>query len=213
LGNSGDEVIATGFDDSATEKTINGVTYHVYTHGDANAELWVQKGVTLREVKCGFVIKGESENDYSGYSVSNAGDVNGDGLDDLIVGAYQASLSGKSNVGKSYVVFGKQDNNAIELSAIVAGTGGFVINGESMGDESGYSVSNAGDVNGDGLDDLIVGAYGASSSAGKSYVIFGKTDTGSIDLSKLSCVVVFAKHNIRFTCLCLATWIGTPSFM
>jgi hypothetical protein len=47
------------------------------------------------------------------------------------------------------------------------------------------SVSSAGDVNGDGLDDLIVGAYNASSSAGKSYVIFGKTDTGSIDLSKL----------------------------
>ncbi|CAB5504119.1 hypothetical protein AZO1586I_1238, partial [Bathymodiolus thermophilus thioautotrophic gill symbiont] len=189
LGNSGDEVIATGFDDSATEKTINGVTYHVYTHGDANAELWVQKGVTLREVKCGFVIKGESENDYSGYSVSNAGDVNGDGLDDLIVGAYQASLSGKSNVGKSYVVFGKQDNNAIELSAIVAGTGGFVIKGESENDYSGYSVSNAGDVNGDGLDDLIVGAYQASlsgkSNVGKSYVVFGKQDNNAIELSAI----------------------------
>jgi hypothetical protein len=49
----------------------------------------------------------------------------------------------------------------------------------------GCSVSSAGDVNGDGLDDLIVGAYDAKSSAGKSYVIFGKTDTGAIDLSKL----------------------------
>jgi hypothetical protein len=57
--------------------------------------------------------------------------------------------------GKSYVVFGKQDNtNAIELSAIAAGTGGFVINGESVDDLSGSSVSSAGDVNGDGLDDL-----------------------------------------------------------
>jgi hypothetical protein len=55
-------------------------------------------------------------------------------------------------------VFGKQDNtDVINLSAIAAGTGGFVINGESMGDHSGWSVSSAGDVNGDGLDDLIVG--------------------------------------------------------
>jgi hypothetical protein len=47
---------------------------------------------------------------------SNAGDVNGDGLDDLIVGAPYAGLSGKSNIGKSYVVFGKTDNTTINLS-------------------------------------------------------------------------------------------------
>jgi hypothetical protein len=58
--------------------------------------------------------------------------------------------------GKSYVVFGKKDNTAINLSDIAAGIGGFVINGESARDYSGCSVSSAGDVNGDGLDDLIV---------------------------------------------------------
>jgi hypothetical protein len=53
-------------------------------------------------------------------------------------------------------VFGKKDNtNAIELSDIAAGIGGFVIIGESAGDYSGHSVSSAGDGNGDGLDDLI----------------------------------------------------------
>jgi hypothetical protein len=56
-------------------------------------------------------------------------------------------------------VFGKKDNtNTIELSDIAAGIGGFVIIGESAGDHSGRVVSSAGDVNGDGLDDLIVGA-------------------------------------------------------
>jgi hypothetical protein len=94
--------------------------------------------------------------------------VNGDGLDDLIVGAYQADLSGKSDAGKSYIVFGKQDTDVINLSAIVAGTGGFVINGESAGDWSGCSVSNAGDVNGDGLDDLIVGAVYADPNGNSS---------------------------------------------
>jgi hypothetical protein len=53
LGNSGDKVIATGFDDSTTEKTVDGVTYTVYAHSDANtaanAELWVQKGVTISD--------------------------------------------------------------------------------------------------------------------------------------------------------------------
>jgi hypothetical protein len=73
----------------------------------------------------------------------------------LIVGVHKADLSGKSDTGRSYVVFGKTDNTAINLSAIALDTGGFVINGENTGDESGYSVSNAGDVNGDGLDDLI----------------------------------------------------------
>jgi hypothetical protein len=77
--------------------------------------------------------------DFSGSSVSNAGDVNVDGLDDLIVGAYKADPSGKSNAGKSYVIFGKANNTAINVSAI--GTGGFVINGENEMEWSGYSAS------------------------------------------------------------------------
>ncbi|OJA03220.1 integrin alpha, partial [Bathymodiolus thermophilus thioautotrophic gill symbiont] len=94
----------------------------------------------------GFVMNGENVEDHSGKSVSSAGDVNGDGLDDLIVGAYHA----ESYVGKSYVVFGKTNASAVNLSAIALGTGGFVINGENADDWSGYSVSSAGDVNGDG---------------------------------------------------------------
>jgi hypothetical protein len=55
------------------------------------------------------------------------------------------------HLDRSYVIFGKQDNAVINLSAIATGTGGFVINGESAGDKSGISVSSAGDVNGDGF--------------------------------------------------------------
>ncbi|CAB5494075.1 beta strand repeat-containing protein, partial [Bathymodiolus thermophilus thioautotrophic gill symbiont] len=148
----------------------------------------------------GFVINGENIEDYSGRSVSSAGDVNGDGLDDLIVGASDADLTGKRNAGKSYVVFGKVDKNAVNLSTL--GTGGFVINGENTLDLSGYSVSSAGDVNGDGLDDLIVGAYQAGPdnkiNAGKSYVVFGKTDTKAVDLADISAGNGGVAHAIDF---------------
>ncbi|CAB5500430.1 Flagellar hook-length control protein FliK [Bathymodiolus thermophilus thioautotrophic gill symbiont] len=130
----------------------------------------------------GFVINGENAGDLSGQSVSSAGDVNGDGLDDLIIGAYGAN----SNAGKSYVVFGKNNAEAINLSTITSGTGGFAINGESALNYSGYSVSSAGDVNGDGLDDLIVGAYLVNHWAGRSYVVFGKANTDAIDLSNIA---------------------------
>ncbi len=108
----------------------------------------------------GLVINGQSANDLSGFSVASAGDVNGDGFDDLIVGANGADPASGSDAGKSYVVFGTggEFGASIELSAIAAGTGGFVINGQSAGDLSGRSVASAGDVNGDGFDDLIVGA-------------------------------------------------------
>ena len=112
----------------------------------------------------GFVINGVDEADFSGESVSGAGDVNGDGIDDLIVGATGADPGGVQSAGESYVVFGRDTgfSASFELSTL-NGTNGFVINGIDVIDQSGGSVSGAGDVNGDGIDDLIIGArLGAS---------------------------------------------------
>ncbi len=136
----------------------------------------------------GFAIDGEAANDDSGYSVSAAGDVNGDGLADLIVGALGADPNGSSS-GRSYVVFGKATGTLIQLSDVTAGTGGFTISGEAAGDVAGLSVSTAGDVNGDGLADVIVGARYADpngAQSGRSYVVFGKANGANVQLSDVA---------------------------
>ncbi len=137
----------------------------------------------------GFVIQGDEVDDLLGDSVSGAGDVNGDGIDDLIVGARHGD-DGGGNAGEAYVVFGKAGTirSNIDLSSL--GDQGFIIQGVQAGDNTGWSVSGAGDVNGDGINDLIVGApYGNDGdvAAGEAYVIFGKAGAtrSNIDFSSL----------------------------
>ena len=86
------------------------------------------------------------------------------------------------------MVFGKASGwgAAIDLATIAAGTGGFVIHGQDADDRSGRSVASAGDINGDGFADLIIGAYradaagNAKADAGDSYVIFGRDFTNTV---------------------------------
>ena len=135
----------------------------------------------------GFVINGIDTGDLSGDSVSGAGDVNGDGIDDFIIGAPSADRNGNNFAGESYVVFGNDSGfpSSLELSTL-NGSNGFVINGTGTVNESGISVSDAGDVNGDGIDDLIIGAQDIFGT-GESYVVFGNNSgfSSSLDLSTL----------------------------
>jgi len=122
----------------------------------------------------GFRLDGAVAGDNSGLAVSAAGDVNGDGFDDVIVGAVGVNYSS----GAAYVVFGKTSGfaPAVDLSAL-NGTNGFRLDSAAVGDNTGFAVSTAGDVNGDGFDDLIIGAPAASpglSAAGSSFVVFGQ---------------------------------------
>jgi flagellin len=131
----------------------------------------------------GFVINGAAAGDKSGYSVSGAGDVNGDGFADLIVGSHLAN----GGRGVTSVVFGKADGTAVDLSAV--GTGGFMITNTSGAttDFTGWTVSDAGDVNGDGLADLIVGSgtNAADTTTRESTVVFGKADSTAVDLAAI----------------------------
>ena len=132
----------------------------------------------------GFSLSGENPGDYLGLSVSSAGDLNNDGFDDLMVGA----SSFNSGVGKSYVIFGSTNvgsSGSINLSSL-NGTNGFALNGEAAGDQSGISLSGAGDLNNDGFADFLVGAFSKNSFAGKVYTVFGAAtigSSGSINLS------------------------------
>src|SRR5690349_12631466 len=85
----------------------------------------------------GFQINGVTPGDMSGFSLSSAGDVNGDGFKDIIIGAYGADPHG-SKSGASYVVFGSASGRGanFELSGL-NGTNGFQINGEAANEFSG----------------------------------------------------------------------------
>jgi hypothetical protein len=141
----------------------------------------------------GFMLTGEVAFDGLGYSVSSAGDVNGDKVDDVIIGAPFASAN-RLNSGKGYVIFGKRSGfNPMLNLASLNGTNGFVLTGEAVGDKAGYAVSGAGDVNGDGIDDVIIGAPYATDvvtglTTGKAYVVFGKSSSfaSSLVLSSLN---------------------------
>jgi hypothetical protein len=123
----------------------------------------------------GFRLDGAAANDRI-QSVHSVGDINADGYDDLVVGALGADPNG-SNSGSAYILFGAAGGFAstIDLSTLDGGTG-FRIDGLNLGDSLGFSVSGGGDIDGDGFDDIIVGAafgdFGGADSGG-AYVIFG----------------------------------------
>lgn len=127
----------------------------------------------------GFRIVGVDPGDQSGAAVSAAGDVDGDGIDDLIIGAPGASPGKRDGAGESYVVFGRPAGFPERLHLVdLDGSDGFRIVGIDAGDGSGTAVRGAGDVDGDGFDDLLIGAPGADpggrQDAGETYVVLGR---------------------------------------
>ena len=135
-----------------------------------------------------LTILGADAGDFLGVSVA-AGDVNGDGVEDLLVGATgaDAASNAKPNAGEAYVIFGSTTlGGTLDLATTPPD---LTILGADAGDFLGVSVA-AGDVNGDGVEDLLVGATGADAAgnakpdAGEVYVIFGSTTLGgTLDLA------------------------------
>ncbi|MFG0248555.1 MAG: PKD domain-containing protein, partial [Phycisphaeraceae bacterium JB051] len=175
-----------------------GQTYLIYGHA-SRLSGEIELADVVSGLYSGAVFNGIDQDDSAGFSTSTAGDVNGDGYDDLLIGAYRVASGVNFSVGQAYLVYGAENvvdpvelSGLIELSGI--GTGdlaGFVLNGEAYSDKSGYSISDAGDVNGDGYADLLISASWADpydkNNAGKTYLIYGDSSgfAQQVDLSDI----------------------------
>ena len=134
---------------------------------------------------------GEGLNEFAGCALAGVGDANGDGYDDVLIGAYKSSEA-DTQAGQAYLITGREFGWTLDFELEYAPIS-FL--GEDAGDWAGYSVAGAGDVDGDGLTDLLIGALGneeVGPMAGQTYLVLGRetgwasaTDLGSADGSFL----------------------------
>lgn len=161
--------------------SANGTAYVVYGASSASpTNAWpaatpsynIGTGIGLINGASGFQINGAAAGDKLGTSLA-VGDFNGDGVADMLIGATGVG----TNKGAVYGIYGKLGYraNPLSLSAFTPATG-FVINGEANNDFFGNAVA-IGDVNGDGIGDMVVGArgYTLGNTYGAVYVVYGKS--------------------------------------
>ena len=167
------------------------------TYGTLNAS--GQQEMTINDLTAdkGFIIRGGAALDAAGYSIASAGDVNGDGVSDLLIGARLVDRPSFGNAGAAYVIYGKRTppgqgggqtwaglindpempgRKILDLGTLQT-SDGFKISGENQNGQFGFSVEGLGDVNGDGFDDIVVGApfatVNGAVNTGSAFVIFG----------------------------------------
>jgi len=132
------------------------------------------KGFDLANADASFI--GEAAYDYAGYALASAGDVNGDGYDDFVVGAYSNDQNG-DRAGKAYLFLGRQAADWGKNVSLTRADASFL--GEWASDYAGYALAGAGDVNGDGFEDFLIGAYGNDDvlyGRGKTYLLLGRAN-------------------------------------
>lgn len=135
----------------------------------------------------GTVIIGEADGDQCGRSVAGIGDWNGDGRDDIAIGAPFSEAGHGTETGRVYVLFGRSPAPPSIHLAALGPTEGVVITGAARADQTGFAVAAAGDWNADGRPDLAIGAPNAdfaATDAGRVFVLFGRVSPSpAIDLA------------------------------
>jgi hypothetical protein len=190
--------LAIGLPDVSAQQRVNsgGVTVVYGQTRDQTLNLATVGAAGNRQ---GFRIYGGVTDGRAGTSVAAAGDVNGDGLDDVLLGVPRLSDAGRPRAGGAYVVFGSRTPRTVDLQKIgkpsnaqgfeIEGAQGTSCLGVPCGDEAGTAVAGIGDVNGDGRPDLLIGAPSATPSGrdlgGAAFVVYGPAKPHTIDLARI----------------------------
>lgn len=182
------DVNGDGFDDIALADRFNydnpgGIVYVIFGGTEADADGVLE--VAELDGSNGFAIPGIDEFSQLGFSISSAGDFNGDGVDDFIVGAPYTDKDPYYSYapGASYVILGDENlgsTGSFDLGDL-DGSNGFRL--QNSGLYVGFSVSSAGDFNGDGFDDVVMGSPGLRyleiEPSGNANIVFGGSDVGA----------------------------------
>lgn len=180
------DVNIDGYDDlvlGAQEAGIAGRVFIVYGKPDTAT---VDEDDLIMDDSAGIIVSGAGAFDLFGQAVAGAGDVNGDGRADVVFGAPGIGIGDQNGAGQVFVLYGGTTLTSTTIGALVAGEGGFALDGASQFDFAGWSVGGAGDIDRDGYDDVIIGAQGvdlAGGNSGRIFVLYGGPDLAPANLS------------------------------
>jgi len=149
----------------------NGSAYIIFGKEDSFSEFF---DLTLLDGSNGFRVVGWQYWENAGTLAGGAGDLNGDGIDDLYVTADDAEDPNNISTGQVYIIYGKNGSFPADIVVNqISQNVGFTITGAAADDNLGVAAAPLDDINDDGINDLILGGWYANGNRGGAYVIYG----------------------------------------